>query len=110
MNLRLLAGTLSEKEASKFFQQPKLLQRFEEESIDYWLTGFFLNNSEIPLKFHKEPCNQNIRTDGTVPLRLKKAGMVLCGGARETHCATYNNGVTPSKTKEFLKSPCFFRS
>ena len=50
MNLRLLAGTLSEKEASKFFQQPKLLQRFEEESIDYWLTGglkiiarFFLN-------------------------------------------------------------------
>ena len=39
MNLRLLAGTLSEKEASKFFQKPKLLQRFDEESIDYWLTG-----------------------------------------------------------------------
>ena len=33
-----------------------------------------------------------------------------CGGARETHWATCHDKVTPSKTKEFLKSPCFFRS
>ena len=33
-----------------------------------------------------------------------------CGGARETHWATCHNRVSPSKTKEFLKSPCFFRS
>ena len=34
-----------------------------------------------------------------IPLRLRKAGRVWCGGARETHLA-----------KESLKSPCFFRS
>ena len=44
-----------------------------------------------------------------LPLRFRKAGRVLCGGTRETHWATCHNGVTLSKTKEFLKSPCFFR-
>ena len=43
-----------------------------------------------------------------VPLRFRKAGRVLCGGARETHWATCHNEVTPSKSKEFLKSPFFF--
>ena len=33
---------------------------------------------------------------------------MLCDGARETHWTTCHNGVTPSKTKEFLKSPRFF--
>ena len=41
------------------------------------------------------------------PLRIRKVGRVWCGGARETHGATCHNGVTPSKTKEFLKFPCF---
>ena len=45
-----------------------------------------------------------------IPPRFRKAGRVRCGGARETHWATYHNGVTPGKTKEFLKSLCFFRS
>ena len=45
-----------------------------------------------------------------LPWGFRKAGMVWCGGARETHWATCHNGVTPSKTKEFLKSPRFFRS
>ena len=45
-----------------------------------------------------------------LPLRLRKAGRVLSRGARETHLATCHNKVTPSKTKEFLKSLCFFRS
>ena len=45
-----------------------------------------------------------------LPLRFRKAGRVWCGGAWETHWATYQNGVTPSKTKKFLKSPCFLRS
>ena len=43
-----------------------------------------------------------------IPLRFGKVGRVWCGGARETHWATCCNEVTPSKTKEFLKSPCFF--
>ena len=43
-----------------------------------------------------------------VPLRFRKAGRVWCGDARETHGARCHNGVTPSKTKEFLKSPCLF--
>ena len=43
-------------------------------------------------------------------VRLRKVGRVWCGVARKTHLATCHNGVTPSKTKEFLKSPCFFRS
>ena len=30
-----------------------------------------------------------------------------CGGAQEAHWATFHNEVTPSKIKEFLKSPCF---
>ena len=42
-----------------------------------------------------------------VPLRLRKAGMVWCGGTWETHLATCHHWVTPSKTKEFLKSPRF---
>ena len=42
-----------------------------------------------------------------IPLRFRKAGRLWCGGARETHWATCHNRVTPSKTKEFLESPCF---
>ena len=55
--------------------------------------------------FHEIPPTsgpQNI-----LPLRFRKAGRVWLGGARETHSATCHNGVTPSRTKEFLKSPCF---
>ena len=32
-----------------------------------------------------------------------------CGGARETYWAMCHIGVTPSETKEFFKSSCFFR-
>ena len=42
-----------------------------------------------------------------IPLRFRKAGKVWFGGARETHCATCHNGMTPSEIEEFLKSPCF---
>ena len=45
-----------------------------------------------------------------LPLRFRKAGRVWCGGARETLWATCHNRVTPCKTKEFLKCPCFSRS
>ena len=45
-----------------------------------------------------------------LPLKFRKAGRVLGGGARETHFATCHNGETPSKTKDFLKSPCFSKS
>ena len=43
-----------------------------------------------------------------LPLRLRKVAKVWSGGARETHWATCHNGMTPSKTKESLKSPGFF--
>ena len=55
-------------------------------------------------------CLNKVFKDLTLPLGFRKAGMVWCGGARETHWATCNNEVTPRKTKEFLKSPCFFIS
>ena len=45
-----------------------------------------------------------------LPLRFRKARRVWCGGAREIHWATCHNRVTPSYTKEFLKSPRFLRS
>ena len=45
-----------------------------------------------------------------VPLRFRKAGRLWRGGARETHLEKCHNGVTPCKTKEFLKSSRFFRS
>ena len=45
-----------------------------------------------------------------VPLRFRKVEKVWCGGARETLWATCPNRVTPSKTKEFLKSSRFLRS
>ena len=45
-----------------------------------------------------------------LPSRFRKAGRVWCDGARETYWVTCRNGVTPCKTKEFLKSPWFFRS
>ena len=48
-------------------------------------------------------------TNILLPLRLGKAERVWCGGARETHSATRHNEGTPSKTKELLKSPCFFK-
>ena len=47
--------------------------------------------------------------DNIIPLRLRKAGRVCCCGAQETHWLCHNE-VTPSKTKDFLRSPCFFRS
>ena len=40
-----------------------------------------------------------------LPLRFRKARKVWCGGARETHWASCHNGVTPSKTEGFIKSP-----
>ena len=40
-----------------------------------------------------------------MPLRCRKTGRVCCCGARETHSVTCHNRVTPSKIKEFLKSP-----
>ena len=43
-------------------------------------------------------------------LRFRKAGKLRCGSAREPHWAICHNRMTPRKTKEFLKSPCFFRS
>ena len=76
------------------------------------LSGFFgvyIDLNFLTLKNgEKETVHQKIYKN--IPLRLRKAGRVWCGGARETHCATCNNRVTPSKTKEFLRSPCFFRS
>ena len=45
-----------------------------------------------------------------IPLRFRKAGRGWCGGALETHGAACHHGVILSKTKEFLKSPCFSRS
>ena len=42
-----------------------------------------------------------------LPFRLRKAGRMWCGGARGTHRATCHNEMTPRKSKEFLKSPCF---
>ena len=45
-----------------------------------------------------------------LPFRFRQAGRLRCGGARETHCATCHDGVASSKTKQFLKSSCFFRS
>ena len=42
-----------------------------------------------------------------IPLSFKKAGRVLCGGARETHWATCHNRVTPTKTTEFSNLPAF---
>ena len=45
-----------------------------------------------------------------IPLRLRKAGRVWCGGAQETNWATCHNRVTPRKTKESLKSSRFYRS
>ena len=42
-----------------------------------------------------------------IPFRLRKAGRVWCGGARETHWLTCHKGVTPSKTKEFSNLPAF---
>ena len=50
------------------------------------------------------------KTQFLLPLRFRKTGRVLCGGAREIHWATCHNRLTLSKTEEFLKSPCFFRS
>ena len=45
-----------------------------------------------------------------VTTRFRKAEMVWCGGARETHCAACHNGVSPCKTNEIFKSPRFFKS
>ena len=46
---------------------------------------------------------------GALGLRFRKAGTVWCGGARQTHKATFYNRVIPMKTKETLKATCFSR-
>ena len=56
----------------------------------------------VPAKFSTMP-TPDLIIKFYLPLRLRKAG-----GTRETHWATCHNEVTRSKTKEFLKSPCFF--
>ena len=45
-----------------------------------------------------------------LPLRLRKAGRLWCGGARESDSVTCHNGASVSKTKQSLRSPCFSRS
>ena len=45
-----------------------------------------------------------------LPLRFRKAGRVRFRGSRETRWYSWHNRVTPSKTHEFLESPCLFRS
>ena len=42
-----------------------------------------------------------------MPLRSRKAGRVCYGGARETHCATCHNRMTPKKPKSFSNIPAF---
>ena len=72
----------------------------------------------IRLKLFLLPINRNTRilsffsklSSIKLPLWFRKAGRLWCGGARETHLAASHNSLTPSKTKKFLKSPCFLRS
>ena len=66
------------------------------------------NFAKIKGNVKKKNTMRNYMTETLyIPLRYRKAGKVWCGGARETHRATYYNLVTPSKTKEFIKSSCF---
>ena len=76
------------------------------------------SSSEIKFLFNRSSVSEPLiafvygwsQSQNWLPLRFKKAERVWCGGAPSTHWATCNNGVTPSKSKEFLESPCFFRS
>ena len=69
---------------------------------------FYHYNSPLKIRgLTSKSLNKYFR--GYLPLRFKKTGRVWCCGARETCWATCYNEVTPSKTKEFLKSPCFLR-
>ena len=62
--------------------------------------------------FYEFTSDQSTSTQNIIilPLRFGNAGRVWFCGARETHSTTCHNEVTPRKTREFLKSPCFFRS
>ena len=75
-----------------------------------WVT----NDSSVSIifnwNFNYKNMTKREKVWNILPLKFIKAGSVWCGGARDTHWATYHKGVTSKKTKEFLKSPCFFRS
>ena len=68
------------------------------------LTLFFILENSKFLSCYKF-CQINF-----IPLRLRKAGRVWCGGARDTHWVTFQNWLTVTKTKQSLRSSCFFRS
>ena len=76
------------------------------QKMKFWLKIWFI------YYMNKHPVDSFFATEhnlATIKL-FKKTGRVRCGGSRETHWATCHNGVTSSKTKEFLKSSCFFKS
>ena len=78
------------------FYKNNILQSSENQSSENFITWNQL-----------QTWNSKHRRKKIVSVRFRKAGRVWCGDARETHWATCHNGVSPSKTKEFLESPCF---
>ena len=71
--------------------------------LSYWLAtfqGHFLATHWTPYHAIVDFWTKNLLE--ILPLRFTKARRVMCGGARETHWATCQNGVTSSKTKGFL--------
>ena len=94
--------------SSTKFRCWKVFAKIEETSqfLNLKVPSFEISNPDsLELKWNfMYYCRQNI------PLRFRKAGRVCCGGARETQWVKCHNGVTPTKTKEFLKYSSFFKS
>ena len=90
------------------------LNKFRIRKLSSSNKNFEYIEKKIPLAGAKERCRSlcvnGKTTVAQLPWGFRKAGRGWCGGARETHWATCHNGVTPSKTKELLKSPWVFRS
>ena len=72
---------------------------FHLSSADFQDEAPRLNHSLHGLRFVKKIYSSLVQL---IPLRFRKAGRMWWGGAQKTHCAMCHNGVTPSKTKEFL--------
>ena len=108
--LRHNGNSLSKFSTSDYFtyKQNNLLNEFCENKISW--SNIMCDNHKVYIQspnYFRRVFQLSPKLTDLLPLRFRKAGKMWCGGARETHWATSHNEVTPSKTKEFLKPPCF---
>ena len=73
--------------------------------------NIFIKSKNYMLAFyqevHKPPFHEYLLSGFFLSSRLRKAGRLVCGGARKTHWATCHNEELLVKLRSFLNLPAF---